>query len=793
MAGGILSEMASEARGGEADTLHGLAEETSMPKAVWLICLSLLTLSPAAGQTFDFPAAAAESPAALSQALPGLAEKVIAAYPEDRQENDRRGYLDNLFRLQIAAGRYADALRSLASLRELGAGDLSPQAGATRVLYEVFATARARQEADGAAFDAELQRSFREILARQDDRTAALAMRALGVDLTALQQALNGALEPWKGKSSTLPLAGALALVRAAVADQVFRSFAPLAASLIAEDDQRRYRIDRDVRIRTTDGGTVCALVVRPRSLPDRLPALLNFTIYANPGTMMDEARRTASNGYAGVEGLTRGKGCSPDPPVPYEKDGADAAAVIDWIARQEWSDGRVGMYGGSYEGFTQWAAAKHRPRALKALMPSVTAAPGIDVPMEGNVFQSFVYYWPFYTTTNKTLDDAPYNDRARWWRMERAWYVAGTAYRGMDKIDGTPNPFFDRWLDHPGYDAYWRSMIPYRKEFAGIDIPVLTTTGYYDGGQIGALYYFAQHHLFRPGAEHYLLVGPYDHVWGQRGTVGRLGSPLTSLQGYEIDPVARIDLGELRYQWFDFIFKGKPRPALLKDKVNYEVMGADEWRHVPTLAAMENQTLRLHLSPARHGGDYGLSARQPPAGAFVSQKVDLADRTDVDRAVPGGGIVDKEVDRGSAILFVSDPFAKPFELSGLFSGRLDLVVNKKDLDFAVELYELTARGEYFQLSYFMGRASYLRDRERRHLLTPGRRQRLVFRSGRLTARRFQPGSRLVAVLRVLKSPAAQINYGTGKDVSDETVADAGAPLEIRWLGSGFLDLPVRR
>ncbi|MFL6260146.1 MAG: CocE/NonD family hydrolase [Thermoanaerobaculia bacterium] len=759
-----------------------------MLKPVWLICLSLMTLSRAAAQTFDFPAAAAEDPAVLSQALPGLAEKVIAVY----REEDRRRALDNLFRLRIAAGQYGEAVWSLASLRELGAGDLSLQAGATRVLYEVFANARTRQGESGPAFDAELQRSFRESLGRLDDRTAALVMRALGVDLTALQQTLNGALEPQKGKSS-IPLAGALALVRAALADQVFRSFAPFAASLIAEDDQRRYLIDRDVPVRTPDGATVCALVVRPRSGPGRLPALLNFTIYANPGTMMDEARRTASNGYAGVVGLTRGKGCSPDQPVPYEKDGADAAAVIDWIARQEWSDGRVGMYGGSYEGFTQWAAAKHRPKALKALMPSVTVAPGIDVPMEGNVFQSFVYYWPFYTTTNKTLDDGPYNDRGRWWRMERAWYAAGTAYRGMEKIDGTPNPFFARWLDHPSYDAYWQSMIPYRKDFAGIDIPVLTTTGYYDGGQIGALYYFTQHNLFRPGAEHYLLVGPYDHVWGQRGTFGRLGGPQTNLRGYEIDPVAQIDLGELRYQWFDSIFKGKPRPAILKNKVNYEVMGANEWRHVPSLEAMGTQTLRLHLSPARHGGDYGLSARKPSAGDFVPQKVDLADRTDADRIVPGGGIVDQELDRAGAVFFVSDPFPQPFELSGLFSGRLDLITNKKDFDFTVELYERNAQGEYFELSYFLGRASHLKDRGHRHLLTPARRQQLDFKNGRLTARGFQPGSRLVAVLRILKSPGAQINYGTGKDVSDETVADAGAPLEIRWLGSSFLDVPVRR
>ena len=223
-------------------------------------------------------------------------------------------------------------------------------------------------------------------------------IRALGADPSSIEQAWKDALEAEKGKSS-LPLAEALALIRAYQVEQVFAAAVPLAPALIAEDDARRYTIDRDVQVRTADGATVCALVVRPRTASGPLPALLNFTIYADPGTSMDEARRTASHGYAGVEGFTRGKACSPDAPVPYENDGADAAAVIDWISRQPWSDGRVGMYGGSYEGFTQWAAAKHLPKALKAMMPSVTAAPGIDVPMEGNVFQTFVYYWPFYTT----------------------------------------------------------------------------------------------------------------------------------------------------------------------------------------------------------------------------------------------------------------------------------------------------------------------------------------------------------------------------------------------------------
>src|SRR5262249_43002504 len=152
---------------------------------------------------------------------------------------------------------------------------------------------------------------------------------------------------------------------------------------------------------------------------------------------------------------------------------------------------------------------------------------------------------------------------------------------------------------------------------------------------------YFAEHHKYRPGAEHYLVIGPYDHIRGQRGTVGVLGENRNFLWGYEYDPAAQIDLGELRYQWFDHIFKSGPKPALLQDKVNYEVMGANVWRHAPSLAAMGNQTLKLHLSTERSGDTYRLSEKAPKGPGSITQTIDLADRTDADRIVPGGGIVD--------------------------------------------------------------------------------------------------------------------------------------------------------
>jgi uncharacterized protein len=755
-----------------------------------LISIAWLVAVPCAeAQQFDFPSAVAEDHAALSRFMPGLAREVVAVY----RDEDRHKYLANLFQLQIVAGQYADAVKTFNSLRALQANTASAQTGAYYIQYEIFARAKAEQIKDGSSFDEAFRHSFREVLGRLDDRTSALVVGTLSANLSLMERDLNEALKRQTGKS-VISLTDALSLIRAYQAEESYSGFAPLTPALIAEDDRQRYFIDKEIPVKTPDGATLCALVVRPRrAASGRLPALLEFTIYAEADGNLGRARRTASNGYASVVGFTRGKRCSPDKPVPYEHDGADAAVLIDWISSQPWSDGQVGMYGGSYSGFTAWAAAKHMPKGLKAIMVGAPVAPGIDVPMEGNVFWNFIYPWPFYTLNNKALDDATYSDRARWNRLNHDWYVSGRAYRDLDKIDGTPNPIFDRWIGHPTYDSYWQGFIPYQDEFARINIPVLQTAGYYYGGPGAAVYYFSEHYKYNPGAEHYLVIGPYEHFMAQRGTATIMGGNVDSLNGYKLDKAALIDLVELRYQWFDHVFKGKPRPALLKDKVNYEVTGANVWKHAPSLPAMADHALRFHLSAMRSVDAYRLSERKPAGDAFIAQSVDLADRSDVDRVSLGGGLVDKAIDTLNGTKFVSDPLAKPTELSGLFSGRLDFIANRKDFDFQIDLFELTPNGEYFQLASYWSRASNVGDLTTRRLLTPGKRQRLDFKSMRLMSRQFQPGSRLVVLLSVIKEIGRQINYGTGKDVNDETIADAKGPLMIKWFGGSFIDVPVRR
>jgi len=145
--------------------------------------------------------------------------------------------------------------------------------------------------------------------------------------------------------------------------------------------------------------------------------------------------------------------------------------------------------------------------------------------------------------------------------------------------------------------------------------------------------------------------------------------------------------------------------------------------------------------------------------------------------------------------MFVSDPLAKPTEFSGLFSGRLDFTVNKMDMDLNMILFERTAGGEYIRLcspTYEM-RASYARDRVHRHLLKAGERQELSFRSERMTSRQLQQGSRLVMVLGINKRPDREINYGTGNDVSEESIDDGKTPVKIRWHNDSYVEIPIRR
>jgi len=155
------------------------------------------------------------------------------------------------------------------------------------------------------------------------------------------------------------------------------------------------------------------------------------------------------------------------------------------------------------------------------------------------------------------------------------------------------------------------------------------------------------------------------------------------------------------------------------------------------------------------------------------------------------GSIIKSNYGLAGGLSFISEPMEASVIIAGQFSGLLKVRTNKKDIDVGITVYEVLPDGRYFHLAYFLGRASYAADMSQRKLLTPGEIETISFQRSRLVCKKIEKGNRLLLVLNINKNSFAEINYGTGKNVSEETIADAGEPLKIDWFNSSYIRIPV--
>jgi len=130
--------------------------------------------------------------------------------------------------------------------------------------------------------------------------------------------------------------------------------------------------VERNVDVPMRDGALLRAVVYRP-NVPDRLPVLLQRTPYGKDFSDVGFCLMAASRGYAVVVQDTRGRWDSEGIHYPMRYEFDDGYDTVEWAAAQPWANGKVGMWGGSYVGWTQWAAAVMRPPSLAAICPTVT------------------------------------------------------------------------------------------------------------------------------------------------------------------------------------------------------------------------------------------------------------------------------------------------------------------------------------------------------------------------------------------------------------------------------------
>ena len=568
----------------------------------------------------------------------------------------------------------------------------------------------------------------------------------------------------------------------------VLDAIIPISNNIIKQEQKRRFIIQPDVLVKLKSGIELSTTIVRSRSQREANSTALQFTIYADESAHIKTAMNAAAHGYIGIVANSRGKRSSKNKIVPWEHEGEDAAQLINWITKQVWSNGTVVMYGGSYNGFTQWATAKYMPKGLKAIAPYAAANLITGLPYENNIALTGNFEWPLFVTNNKTVDNSVYNDWQRTNNIIDELYTSGRPIVDIDKIAEKPSLWLQKWLTHPEDDTYYQSMVPHQEDYQRINIPVLSITGYFEGGQISALNYLHEHYKYNKNANHALLIGPYNH-WSAQN------KPRSHHSNYELDLVAlEKDTEGVVFEWFDHVLYGKAKPRLVQNKVNYQVMGTNEWRFADSLQALNQQSLSFYIqsTKANEEQNYVLAQNQAlQANHYIEQTVDMADRTEQRNKAPWP-VIKNSIDKQGGIQIETPVFEQDMELTGTITGFFDIEINKKDVDIGFNYYEVTAEGDVFHLNNYRSRASYADDMSKRRLLTPNEKRRVPIVNARFTSKLIKKGSKIVLVLNVNKNVDAQINLGTGKQVNHEHISESGESLKLKWFLSSQINLPLK-
>jgi putative CocE/NonD family hydrolase len=268
------------------------------------------------------------------------------------------------------------------------------------------------------------------------------------------------------------------------------------------------------VKIPMRDGIQLNATLYRPKESDKALPVIFTMTPYISD-TYHDRAMYFVQHGYNFVLVDVRGRGNSGGQFEPFVRDSCDGHDVVEWLAKQPWCYGKVAMWGGSYAGFNQWAALKAFPPHLATIVPAAAAHPGVDFPARSNIFKSYAMRWLTFTggvTLNKQL----FGESSFWISKFRERFLNHVPFQKLDALVGNPSPHFQSWLQHRTPDAYLDTMVPSPEDYARMNLPILTITGYIDGDQPGAMTFYRRHMQYgseKGRARHYLLIGPWDHA----------------------------------------------------------------------------------------------------------------------------------------------------------------------------------------------------------------------------------------------------------------------------------------
>ena len=403
----------------------------------------------------------------------------------------------------------------------------------------------------------------------------------------------------------------------------------PTGARQADESIANRFTVD-DVMVPARDGVRLHARIFRPKDQREPLPIIMQRTPY---GVGNAQAKFTsylkalAEDGYIFVFEDIRGKFGSEGTFVMQRParapgdtttldEGTDTYDTIDWLLKNvPANNGRVGMLGVSYDGWTTIMAAIEPHPALKAISPQASPADmflGDDFHHNGAFRLSYGFEYAAMMETGKNVEQFKF-DRPDTYD----WYLAlGPLDNANRKYLHEKIPTWNDFVLHPNYDGFWtrQTMVPHLRE---VKVPTLNVAGWWDQEDFyGPIRIYDALEQNDPRGINHLVVGPWNHGGWSRGSGDRLGPVEFG------SATAEYFRDQIQAPWFAFFLKDRGRLDL-PEALTFEA-GTNRWRRWDAWPPKaEAHDRNLYFSDSR-----SLSFDKPPtspAKAFDSYVSDPA------------------------------------------------------------------------------------------------------------------------------------------------------------------------
>ncbi|HEV2666085.1 MAG TPA: CocE/NonD family hydrolase [Blastocatellia bacterium] len=506
----------------------------------------------------------------------------------------------------------------------------------------------------------------------------------------------------------------------------------------------------KGVKIKMRDGAELVADIFRPAD-GEKYPAILKRTPYGRESPAAAEGEWWASRGYALIVQDVRGRNDSNGEWEPWAHERKDGYDTIAWIAKQSWSNGKVGMIGGSYGGSVQWAAAAEAPPALKCIVPQVSPPdPFFNIPIDHGVPDLLgALFWSNYVRDKRVP--------AVEWPGDPEKLLTLPLSKLDDAVLGHDIPFFNDWWTKETPSAFGGGFM---NDLSKIKIPVLHISGWWDGDGIGTKLNWAK---LREAKHQYqwLIYGPWSHDFNSR----------SRYEDVDYGPDAIMDLDSLYLRWFDTWLKDKKVNWEKQPRVRVFVTGANQWRELSDWPDPKSEPLTFYLSstgPANGAASGGKLLLAPPKSEKPDQyvydpaKVKLPEETD-------STIVKIPGDKKDLLVYKTEPLNEALDIAGPIELELYFSTDVKDTDFFASLVDVDEKGEMRSIG-LPGkiRARYLSGWDTPSLLQPGKTYKAVIALWDL-AHRLEKGRRLGIVIKSEMFPYYARNLNTGEPNAEAT------------------------